>query len=185
MTTETPILRGERVLLRPGTPDDVAALHHIRSEPAVMQWWMTPEPLDRMAAELRGEADEVLFIIEVDGAVAGGIQYLEENEPDYRHASIDIYLGEAYHGRGLGPEAVRVLAQHLIDARGHHRITLDPAVANVRAIRAYEAIGFRRVGVMRRYERDLSGTWRDGLLMDLLAEELNRQPLTDRGTAQL
>jgi len=33
-------------------------------------------------------------------------------------------------------------------------------------------VGFRPVGVMRRYERGADGTFHDGLLMDLLAEEL-------------
>jgi aminoglycoside 6'-N-acetyltransferase len=34
-------------------------------------------------------------------------------------------------------------------------------------------VGYRPVGVLRRYERDVDGTgWHDGLLMDLLAEEL-------------
>jgi len=41
-----------------------------------------------------------------------------------------------------------------------------------RAIASYRKIGFREVGVMRRYERANDGTWRDSLLMDLLADEL-------------
>jgi aminoglycoside 6'-N-acetyltransferase len=62
--------------------------------------------------------------------------------------------------------------RHLIDERGHHRITIDPAAANTAAIRAYEKVGFRRVGVMRSYERDAGGDgWHDGLLMELLAGE--------------
>jgi aminoglycoside 6'-N-acetyltransferase len=64
------------------------------------------------------------------------------------------------------------VARWLIEARGHHRLTIDPAAGNARAIRAYERVGFRPVGVMRRYEGDLDGTWHDGLLMDLLAGEL-------------
>jgi aminoglycoside 6'-N-acetyltransferase len=47
-------------------------------------------------------------------------------------------------------------------------------VANTLAIACYRKVGFRDVGVMRRYERDLDGTWHDNLLMDLLAEELIR-----------
>jgi aminoglycoside 6'-N-acetyltransferase len=35
----------------------------------------------------------------------------------------------------------------------------------------YGKVGFKPVGVMRKYERDASGKWSDGLLMDLLAEE--------------
>jgi len=33
-------------------------------------------------------------------------------------------------------------------------------------------MGFRRVGVMRQYERSPEGVWRDGLLMDMLRGEL-------------
>lgn len=64
-----------------------------------------------------------------------------------------------------------MLARYLFDERGHHRLTIDPAAANARAIRAYERVGFRPVGVMREYERGPDGVWRDGLLMDLLASE--------------
>jgi aminoglycoside 6'-N-acetyltransferase len=89
----------------------------------------------------------------------------------YRSAGIDLILGAEWEGRGLGREAVGLLVRHLLEARGHHRLTIDPAAANERAIRCYEAVGFARVGVMRRYERADDGTWRDGLLMELLAEE--------------
>jgi aminoglycoside 6'-N-acetyltransferase len=51
-------------------------------------------------------------------------------------------------------------------------VTIDPAAANTVAIRSYEKVGFRRVGVMRSYERDAGGDgWHDGLLMELLAGE--------------
>jgi aminoglycoside 6'-N-acetyltransferase len=103
--------------------------------------------------------------------VIGAVQYSEELTPDYRHAGMDIFLTTSRHGQGLGSEALRVLARYLFDERGHHRLTIDPAVDNVRAIRAYERIGFRPVGVMRECERAPDGTWRDGLLMDLLARE--------------
>jgi aminoglycoside 6'-N-acetyltransferase len=60
-----------------------------------------------------------------------------------------------------------------VEERGHHRLTIDPAADNERAIHAYEKVGFRRVGVMREYWRDAGGVWRDGLLLDLLARELD------------
>jgi aminoglycoside 6'-N-acetyltransferase len=105
---------------------------------------------------------------EAASLVIGLVQYGEETEPDYRHASIDVFLSASVHGRGLGSEVVAVLAAYLVDECGHHRITIDPATGNAAAIRAYTK-GFRPVGVMRRYERDGEGSWRDGLLMDLLA----------------
>jgi aminoglycoside 6'-N-acetyltransferase len=89
----------------------------------------------------------------------------------YRHAGMDIYLTASRHGEGLGTEALRALARYLFEERGHHRLTIDPAADNTAAIRAYERVGFRRVGIMREYERGPDGVWRDGLLMDMLEEE--------------
>jgi aminoglycoside 6'-N-acetyltransferase len=60
----------------------------------------------------------------------------------------------------------------LAEERGHHRFTIDPSLANERAIKAYKAVGFRPVGVMRQYDRNPDGEWEDALLLDLLAEEL-------------
>jgi aminoglycoside 6'-N-acetyltransferase len=68
---------------------------------------------------------------------------------------------------------VRTLARHLVHDRGHHRLVIDPAADNLAAVRSYAAVGFRPVGVMRRYERDVDGGgWHDSLMMDLLAEDL-------------
>src|SRR5262249_40352490 len=116
--------------------------------------------------------ETTVYVIEYEERVVGAIQWSAETEPDYRHASIDIYLDPSVHGRGLGTDAVRTLARHLVTAEGHHRITIDPAVDNEAATRSYAKVGFRPVGVMRRYERGPDGTWHDNLLMDLLADEL-------------
>jgi aminoglycoside 6'-N-acetyltransferase len=72
----------------------------------------------------------------------------------------------------VGREALTLLARHLFEERGHHRLVIDPAASNARAIRAYEAVGFKPVGVMRLYERGPERTFHDGLLMDLLPDEL-------------
>jgi aminoglycoside 6'-N-acetyltransferase len=162
----TPTLQGPRLRLREVEPGDMGALAAIRAEPSVRKWWGDPQPGD-----LEPPADGDLLAIDVDGAVAGAIQYDEVTDPQYRSAGIDLFLGAAWQGRGLGREAVGVLVRHLIESRGHHRLTIDPAAANERAIRCYAAVGFVPVGVMRQYERAADGSWHDGLLMELLAEE--------------
>jgi len=166
-----PTLVGERVTVRPGRAGDVDALRAIRTELGVARWWGEPDPRDDTAAELRGASDDVLLVIEVATEVAGGIQYHEELNPMYHHAGIDIYLGARWQGRGYGAEAIRLVARFLFERRGHHRLIIDPAVANTRAIAAYAKAGFRPVGVMRQYERQGDGPWHDGLLMDLLRDE--------------
>jgi aminoglycoside 6'-N-acetyltransferase len=165
------VLHGARVTLRAAEDADTARFTEILREPEVAPWWGDWDEA-RVRAELIGDDDSTLYAIEVEGAVAGLVTYYEETDPEYRHASVDITLAASRQGQGLGPETLRVLARHLFDDRGHHRLTIDPAAENARAIRAYERVGFRPVGVMRRYERARDGTWRDGLLMDLLADEL-------------
>jgi aminoglycoside 6'-N-acetyltransferase len=158
-------MTGSDIVLRALVATDAQELRRIRATPDVARWW---EPLED---EFPFDDDEVTRLtIEVDGAVAGMVQFGEELDPKYRHASIDLFLDPALHRRGIGTEVVRRVVRQLIDERGHHRITIDPAADNTAAIRVYEKVGFRRVGVMRRYERDVDGRgWHDGLLMELLA----------------
>lgn len=142
----------------------------ILAEPDVARWW-APRGPDEAADGLFDEG-EVVYAIVLEGEVVGAIEYSEENEPDYRHAGIDILVDTAHQGRGLGRDAIRALARYLLEERGHHRLTIDPAAANDRAIRAYRRLGFQPVGLMRRYERGPNGEWHDGLLMDLLSRDL-------------
>lgn len=167
-------LQGAVVRLRRAEKPDIPRLAEIRSTPEVRQHWRGG---DDMVAEVEkdfSEPDSTAYVIELDGRVVGWVQWAAEEEPDYRHASMDIYVDPAVHGRGVGTDALRTLARHLIDDHGHHRLTIDPAAHNEAAIRCYTKVGFRPVGITRRSERGPDGTWHDGLLMDLLAEELTR-----------
>jgi aminoglycoside 6'-N-acetyltransferase len=158
-----------RISLRSLAKGDEEELRRIHATPEVARWWGEPEA----GFPWTDEPESTRMVIEVGGAVSGLIQFCEETEPRYRHAGIDLFLDPALHGRGFGEEAVRLVARLLIEERGHHRVTIDPAAENAAAIRAYEKVGFKSVGVMRRYERDVDGDgWHDGLLMELLAGEL-------------
>ena len=165
-------LDGARVHLRGATGDDIPALVRIRQTPEVYEHWRGGDDL-RAAVESDFAEDGIHpYVIEVDGTIVGWIQWQAEDDPDYRHASIDVYVDPVVHGQGIGTDAVATMARHLFVDHGHHRIEIDPAVHNAAAIRAYTKVGFRPVGVMRRSERGPDGTWHDGLLMDLLAEDL-------------
>ena len=157
-------LEGPRVVLRRATDEDRDALGSVLSEPEVVRWWGPFDPetaFDELATS---------FVIVVDGAVAGWLLFEEEDWWQYPCVSFDIALTTALHGRGYGQEVLRVAIRWFI-SRGHHRFTIDPAVDNARAIRTYSALGFKPVGVLRAHERR-DGEWHDGLLMDMLAEEL-------------
>lgn len=167
-----PTLRGRFVILRPPVEGELDGLaNSIASDPEAAPWWSGD-----VGSNLRWLTDPsaAVYVIDVDDRAAGIIMYEEENDPDYKLAGIDVTLLAPWIGKGYGHDALVTLARHLFEERGHHRIQIDPAAENTRAIRAYERVGFKAVGVMRRYERTPTGEWRDGLLMDLLPEELAR-----------
>jgi aminoglycoside 6'-N-acetyltransferase len=157
-------LRGEAVILRPIEPGDVEALHRIRATPEVTEWWGSVDP----GFPATDDPTESRLTILVEDEIAGLIQLTEEDDPDFRHAAIDIFLDPKLHGKGHGTDAVTTLVRHLIQDRGHHRVTIDPAADNAAAIRCYEKAGFRHIGVMHKAWRDPTGTWRDALFMELV-----------------
>ncbi|MER5949440.1 aminoglycoside 6'-N-acetyltransferase [Streptomyces sp. NPDC001904] len=154
-------LRGNKVVLRPVADGDPEILDRIVREPEVAAWWSPPD-----------DYEDALAVVH-QGKVIGLVQYAEESDPEFRRAGIDIFLTAKRHGEGLGADTVRTLARWLVEEKGHHRLTIDPAAANATAIRCYGRVGFKPVGVMRAYWRNhRTGVWEDGLLMDLLADEL-------------
>jgi len=170
---EREVLRGERVVLRRVEPSDLDAFIALFKAPGMERFW-PGDDREKLAREHVWPDDDDVYVyaVTVQGATIGLIQSWEETDPEYRHAGIDIALHPDWHEQGLGTDAVRTLARHLFEGSGHHRVTIDPAADNDRAIRCYEKVGFRRVGVMRKYERGQDGTFHDGLLMDLLPEDL-------------
>jgi aminoglycoside 6'-N-acetyltransferase len=142
--------------LREIEPADAPVIAALLAEPAVKQWWAD------------GDYDaEHGWVAEVNGAFAGWVQYEEETYEWYPSVGLDIALTTALHGRGYGRRVLRLVIEHFA-AKGHHRFTIDPNAENERAIRSYRAVGFKPVGVLRAYERNPSGGWNDGLLMDLI-----------------
>jgi aminoglycoside 6'-N-acetyltransferase len=157
------MLRGERVVIVPVGPEHAARLRELRAHPEVARWWDPPPE----GWPLGPEPDIERFAILLAGEPVGALQFWEESDEDLRHVDVDIFLGPEHQDQGLGTEAMRVMIRHLLDDRGHHRITLSTAVDNAPAIRVYEKLGFRTVGVTRKSQRRAAtGQWEDELLME-------------------
>lgn len=145
--------------LRPFQAGDEQAVLAILREPEVVRWWPVPD-FER----------ETGWVVELDGEPAGWLEFHEEDYAWYPSVAFDIALTTRLHGHGYGPRALRLAIDHFV-AKGHHRFTLDPNIANERAIRAYERVGFERVGTMHAYERNPAGGWNDALLLELVVAE--------------
>jgi len=157
-------LQGQRVLLRPLAGGDAEGLRAIRRLPEVADRWGTLE--DDFPWE---EPTAARLSILIGSELAGMIQFTEENEPDYRHVEVDVFLAPAWHGQGHGTDAMTTLVDYLTGVRGHHRVILGTAIDNAAALRCYEKAGFRRVGVTKLSGRDFrTGEFADEWYMELV-----------------
>lgn len=163
------VLTGERLVLRQTTVDDEQAMRTIRGAPEVSRWW--DDTNDDEANWWLSSAEATRLAVLVGDQVIGMIQWYENHDPEFRHAGIDIFLDPRHHGQGFGREAVTLLLHYLLDDQQHHRIVIDPAAANTRAIDCYRSCGFQDVGTMRFYQHHrTSDTWYDGLLMEYVVD---------------
>jgi aminoglycoside 6'-N-acetyltransferase len=152
-------VRGDRTTVRAATEDDVPLLVRWHADPEVSRYWDDETfTEDEMRERLdRGEVES--FVVEADGEPVGYIQAWEDEDEPLR-GGIDMFLIPAARGRGLGPDAARALATHLLQDRGWARVTVDPYAWNDAAIRAWQRAGFEQVDErVRGPDEDHASPW--------------------------
>src|SRR3990172_8392543 len=110
-------------MLRPIEAADLEGLAALLRNPGVARRWGSYD-LDRVRAEFVEDPTAHGFVIESGGQLVGLIDFYEELEPDYRHASLDIAIADACQRQGIGADAMRTLMTFLTSSRGHHRLTV-------------------------------------------------------------
>jgi aminoglycoside 6'-N-acetyltransferase len=130
-------VRGRLTRLRPAGSDDVDRLVAWHADPEVSRYW-DGETFTRADMEERlARSDVEAWIVEERGEAVGYLQV----HPD----GLDMFLIPSARGRGLGPDAARAMAEHLVRERGRERVTVDPYAWNQGAVRAWERAGFVEV----------------------------------------
>lgn len=168
---------GPLATLRAATTADLEPLVSILSEPEVAEWWVGYTP-DRVRRDFLEEP--ACRIIEVEGNCAGALLVFRGEDLEYPTTVIHLFLATRFRGRRIGEEAL-ALAIRAEFAAGISRITLDPNIHNVGAIRSYERLGFRRIGVLRDYQVRPGGHLEDALFLDLTRADFPAgPPLPDR-----
>ncbi len=176
---------GERIRLRPPERAEVPLYQH---------WLMNPEQrfyitqrymslaieekwFERMLeASMRQPPSDLYFVIELRETkdkpnlpigMTGlhGIHWLN------RSAEFGIVIGEPdFWGQGYGRDATRTILEVGFLWYGLHRIHLTVLEDNLRAIRAYESVGFKHEGVSREATL-VNGVYKNTLRMSILEHE--------------
>lgn len=131
------MMQTSKTTRRRATNDDVDRLVAWHADPDVSRFWddetfTRDEMLERLA-----RPDVEAWIVEAEGEPVG---YLQVHSTGF-----DMFLVPRARGRGLGPDAARSMARHLLDERGWVRVSVDPYRWNEGAVRAWGRAGFVEV----------------------------------------
>lgn len=144
------------VRLRSATVDDIPMLQEWDRDPDVAASSGEDDEFDWVYEIPRDVPWRELLVAEVDGRPVGFLQLIDAAEEETHYWgdiepgpwAIDIWIGSAAdRGRGVGAEMMRQALERCFARPGVDHVLIDPLVANSRAIRFYERLGFRHVGV--------------------------------------
>ena len=153
-------LRGGRVTLRPFREDEFdRALAREPSEDAERR----EVRRRRLALSGTRTAWEIMFAVEAEDRLLGDIQARCSDQampPGVWEIGIDLW-DPADRGRGLGSEAVRLLAEYLFEHEGAHRVQATTDAENAAMRRSLDKCGFSFEGVLRAFMPVADGLPRD------------------------
>ncbi len=174
-----PVIRGERIYLRPPERDDLATFvrwfadaevtRHLASR-APFSMAMEERWFDQMV-ERQGKSGYHFVICLIDGDRAIGTVGFHEVDLGSGSATFGIAIGEKEEwNRGYGTDALNAMCDFGFGALRLERIELDVYAANDRARRSYEKAGFVLEGTLR-HAHFSEGEPRDVHRMSLLRSE--------------
>ena len=168
-------IRGEGVVLRPWSEDDVPAVvaacrdpETLRFIPAIPRPYTEEDALRFVRGEFRPNAGHQFAVTE-DGAVVGAIgMSVNEN----RTGHIGYWCAPHARGRGVTTRALRAICVWGFEELGLARLELITDPDNLASQRVAEKVGFRREGVLRSHLLHPDGRRRDSVMFSLLPGEL-------------
>jgi len=132
----------------------------------------------RTPGQLPKMLEHMMMIVDLETDVPIGWCALFTQIPANRRAMLGIIIGEkSYWGQGYGEEAVRLTLDYGFNVLNLNSVELGVYAFNLRAIRCYEKVGFKRVGV-RREARIVAGVPHDTIVMDILASEFGESAVS-------
>jgi RimJ/RimL family protein N-acetyltransferase len=178
MDTHSPALDGRLVRLRAREQADLSRLNEMFNDPDVLAGLTFPFPqsmagIREWAERTRADRTNATFVIEtLQGRDTIGVCSLENIDPRARASVFGIWVGKPFWNEGYGTDATRTCCRFGFRYLNLQRIELTVyAETNPRAVRAYEKVGFKHEGTLRRAQF-IGGRYRDVAVMGLLAEEL-------------
>lgn len=176
---EKPILKGDKVTLRPFIEEDLPAIEECLEDPDVLKLTGSSSDLDKELVRkwytTRNEQTDRLDLAIVDGEqnIVVGEVVANLYDPETNSMNFRILIGPKGRNRGLGTEATQLLVDYLFTTTTLHHLTLSVFDFNPRAKRVYEKVGFIYDSVDKE-DLEFEGKWIDSINMKLLKKDWQR-----------
>lgn len=185
----TPVLRGERIVLRsPQLSDhrqwvalrDESRQHLTRWEP---DWTPADLTIDAFRTRLHlqnrlfrsGAALSLFVFLEGTDELIGGVILSDIRRYAAQSATIGYWIGVRWLQQGLGSQSVRLALEHAFGDLRLNRVEAACQPGNVASRALLAKAGFHEEGYARDYLH-INGEWRDHLLFAATARELCGAP---------
>ena len=170
-----PVLRGDRVTLRPFSEGDAESFTAWLADPEVVRYILLRYPPTLEAerewfGRVSRDPAEIVWGIEFEGRLVGtsGVHRIDWANG---HASTGTLIGDrSAWGKGVGGESMRLRTRYCFMETTLHKLNSSYLDGNTASGRAQAAAGYREVG-RRREEYFRAGRWHDEVLTEVLRED--------------
>ena len=181
--TATPLLRGDRVFLRPAERSDLPTFVRWFADADMSSLLGNRAPFSEASEELwftrmleaQGKDAYGFVMCRLDDGAPFGTITLMRIDRDNGSAGVGIAIGEkSMWGKGYGTDGMRALLDFGFGELRLERIWLDVYDFNKRARRSYEKAGFTAEGTQR-HAHYSEGKYQDVVIMSILREDWQAQ----------
>lgn len=162
-----PILETERLIIRPGSDQDLREVHLLQSLPEITRFNTAAIPATIRETEVVlsswiSDPNHLVFALEtIDRKEFLGLIGMKLGREKYRNAEIWFKIHSAFWNKGFTTEAVKRIIRFGFEELKLHRIEAGCAVENAGSIRVLEKVGMFREAHTRQ-ALPLQSGWSDG-----------------------
>ena len=149
-------LRGTLSIVRPWRTADTSSLVKYANNLNIARHLRDRFPHPYTLSDARRFIDAVAsaypvttFAVDVGGEAVGGIGFSPGSDVERFSAEVGYWLAEPFWGRGIAPEALRLVSQYAFTQFNLLRLFALPFADNDRSTRVLEKAGYTREGVLR------------------------------------
>lgn len=175
------MIKGQQIYLRPITADDTKMVVRWRNMPVVVENFIYRKPISCEEHEnwltqkvFRGLVHQFI-VCGTENKIPLGSVYLQNFVEEHKRAESGIYLGEEQaYGKGIGTEAVKLLADYAFETLGMHKLTARVLAHNMASRRLHEKAGYIQEACLKD-ELFLDGQYEDLILFGAIHPDSDKE----------